>query len=57
MYQFVGKSAPFLVLSFLALLDGCKNDFLLNTVYSGKHIGTLYFRSSAPRPPADREQG
>lgn len=57
MYQFVGKSAPFLVLSFLALLDGCKNDFLLNTVYSGKPIGTLYFRSSAPRPPADREQG
>ncbi len=54
MYQFVGKSAPFLVLSFLALLDGCKNDFLLNT---GKPIGTLYFRSSAPRPPADREQG
>ena len=24
MYQFVGKSAPFIVLSFLALLDGCK---------------------------------
>ena len=24
MYQFVGKSAPFIVLSMLALLDGCK---------------------------------
>ena len=24
MYEFVGKSAPFLILSFLALLDGCK---------------------------------
>ena len=24
MYQFVGKSAPFIVLAFLALLDGCK---------------------------------
>ena len=24
MYQFVGKSAPFLVLSILALLDGCE---------------------------------
>lgn len=24
MYQFVGKSAPFLILSILALLDGCK---------------------------------
>ncbi len=24
MYEFVGKSAPFLVLSFLALLDGCE---------------------------------
>ena len=24
MYQFVGKSAPFIVLALLALLDGCK---------------------------------
>ncbi len=33
MYEFVGKSAPFLVLSFLALLDGCESshhaDFVL----------------------------
>jgi hypothetical protein len=24
MYQFVGKEAPFLILAFLALLDGCE---------------------------------
>jgi len=24
MYQYFGKSAPFIVLAFLALLDGCK---------------------------------
>ena len=28
MYQFVGKSAPFIVLAFLALLDGCKYNYL-----------------------------
>ena len=28
MYQFVGKSAPFIVLAFLALLDGCKYKYL-----------------------------
>ena len=28
MYQYVGKSAPFIVLAFLALLDGCKHRLL-----------------------------
>ena len=35
MYQFVGKSAPFIVLAFLALLDGCK--------YLSSHHGTSHF--------------
>ncbi len=30
MYQFVGKSAPFIVLAFLALLDGCKSSIHLD---------------------------
>ena len=35
MYQFVGKSAPFIVLAFLALLDGCK--------YLSSHPNTLHY--------------
>ena len=35
MYQFVGKSAPFIVLAFLALLDGCK--------YLSSHPSTLHY--------------
>ena len=30
MYQFVGKTAPFLILACLALGDGCKKPKLLN---------------------------
>ena len=37
MYQFVGKSAPFIVLAFLALLDGCKYKYL-PTLASIKHV-------------------
>ena len=29
MYQFVGKTAPFLILAFLALLDGCLQMLIL----------------------------
>ena len=33
MYQFVGKSAPFIVLAFLALLDGCKYSYRITLVH------------------------
>ena len=33
MYQFVGKSAPFIVLAFLALLDGCKHDKIRTNLF------------------------
>ena len=40
MYQFVGKSAPFLILSFLALLDGC--EFRLSFLFT-KKFGFVYY--------------
>lgn len=33
MYEFVGKSAPFLILSVLALGDGCKNVEIVRSVF------------------------
>lgn len=33
MYEYVGKSAPFLVLSALALGDGCKYKCIRDTMY------------------------
>lgn len=42
MYEFVGKSAPFLVLAFLALLDGCK-ERELRTVPSNAMFGRTWF--------------
>ena len=46
MYQFVGKSAPFIVLAMLALLDGCK--FAENLVVHSKRFSNdfVLFRSS-----------
>lgn len=38
MYEFVGKSAPFLVLSALALGDGCKYLYANYELYRKKYI-------------------
>lgn len=44
MYEFVGKSAPFLVLSALALGDGCKCKYSL--FFLAKNSNILYFHNS-----------